>query len=174
MSIVGRWGRNYSDGQWAADIASINSFIADEKSDVKKYSYAATTLKNPEAKKLSLQLATEEMKHATRWEDLKAKLEAAQTSISYSDFFDLVQALEKLLANLPEVSLMGTQYFPLMLSRPICIAKELLRAVIKKNLDMLVDNPHILKEIELLQKDMENLKHDLKFARVRGERVQWP
>jgi len=92
---------------------------------------------------------------------------------TYQDFFERVESLERQLADLPEVSLMGAQYFPLMLSRPICMMKELLRAVTRKNLDMLVDNQHILEEIRFLQKDMENLKRDLKIARERGEKVQW-
>jgi hypothetical protein len=90
----------------------------------------------------------------------------------YLRLLDRIKQLEGEIKGLPEISLMGAQYFPLMLSRPICMQKELLKAASTLNLDILPNNIHINEEINLLQKDMTNLGHDLKLARKRGEKVK--
>lgn len=90
----------------------------------------------------------------------------------YLTFWERVEELERGLKDLPEIAVLGTQYFPLMLSRPICIEKELLKAASRANLGMLVDNEHIREEIGLLQKDMQYLKEDFKLLHERREKVE--
>jgi hypothetical protein len=90
----------------------------------------------------------------------------------YLRYLEKFERLEKELVDLPEISLMGAQYFPLMLSRPICMQKELLKAASTLNLSMLPNNAHINEEIDLLKKDMANLGEDLRLARKRGEQVK--
>lgn len=100
--------------------------------------------------------------------------------MSYDEILAIFKELERKLKDLPEISLMGDQYFPLMISRPICIAKELLKWAItsietgdKNQLRWLVDNIHILEEMNLLKKDMDNLGKNLEIARVRVEPLQF-
>lgn len=59
-----------------ADIATITKFIEDEESDIRKYNDAATYMKNPESKALATHIAFGEMEHATKWKDLKIKLQS--------------------------------------------------------------------------------------------------
>ena len=88
----------------------------------------------------------------------------------YLTFFEDVEQLEQKLAGLPEMSLEATQYFPLILSRPICIENELLKWSDPEKWHWLVDNEHITEEIGLLQKDLRLLKEALETTRRTGEK----
>ena len=94
----------------------------------------------------------------------------------YTKMLSDFESLERRLAILKEIDLLGTQYFPKLLSYPICIAKELLKWAIKtmrfndlRQLEYLTDNPHIQEEIDVLQKVLRELKEDLTEAKARGE-----
>lgn len=95
----------------------------------------------------------------------------------YARVLSEFEDLERRLAMLKEIDLLGAQYFPKLLSYPICIAKELLKYAIRamrtgdlRQLQYLVDNAHIHEEIDILQKVLDrNLKEDLKSAEARGE-----
>ena len=89
----------------------------------------------------------------------------------YLRYLEKVEGLERELKNLPDVSLLGTQYFPLMLSRPICIMKELLKGATTLRLHILPVNEHISEEIGLIEKDQEHLGSDLKQMRLRREKI---
>ena len=100
----------------------------------------------------------------------------ARKEISYDEVLEAFEQIERQLRNMPEIELLGAQYFPRLLSYPICIAKELLkwarkavRTGDKKELRWLIDNPHINEEIRGLQKTLENLEGDYAEARRRGE-----
>lgn len=88
----------------------------------------------------------------------------------YLEFFEEVEQLEHKLPDLPEIYLQATQIFPLVLSRPICIEKELLKWSHPDKWNWLVDNAHIAEEIGLLQKDLRILKEALETARRTGEK----
>lgn len=84
----------------------------------------------------------------------------------YLRFLEKVEVLERELATLPELSLLGGSYFPPLLGYPICILKELVKwahSALKrgdvKQLRWLVDNEHIAEEIRLLQKVLKDLGH---------------
>lgn len=88
----------------------------------------------------------------------------------YLTFLEKVEKLEGEFKKLPEIAVLGAQYFPLMLTRPICMEKELLKAASTLNLSMLPNNQHVNEEIDLLRKDMELLGEDLRLMRARGEK----
>lgn len=85
----------------------------------------------------------------------------------YLEFFEEVERLEAKLQDLPEISAIGTQFFPLMLSRPICILKELCKGASPENLWILPNNLHINEEL-----DLEIVGHDLRIMRARKEKVK--
>lgn len=89
----------------------------------------------------------------------------------YLAFLEKVEKLESEFKQLPEIAVLGAQYFPLMLTRPICMEKELLKAASTLNLNMLPNNAHINEEIDLLRKDMRLVEEDLKLMRLRGEKI---
>ena len=101
---------------------------------------------------------------------------ALYKEISYDEVLEAFEQIEHQLKRMPEIELLGAQYFPRLLSYPLCIAKELLKWAIKavrtgdkKELRWLIDNPHINEEVRGLQKTLENLERDYVEARKRGE-----
>jgi len=96
--------------------------------------------------------------------------------VSYDEILEAFEQIERQLKYIPEIELLGGQYFPALLTYPICIAKELLKWATKvihtsdkKQLEWLIDNPHIIEEIRGLQRTLENLERDYAEARRRGE-----
>jgi len=87
----------------------------------------------------------------------------------YLEFLERYEQLERELKELPVVGPFGVNYAQLMLSRTICMAKEICKWAMKGDYHWLVDNQHILEEVSLLQKDMENLKHDVKVEKERKQ-----
>ncbi|MEM2446109.1 MAG: hypothetical protein QW734_05580 [Candidatus Bathyarchaeia archaeon] len=90
----------------------------------------------------------------------------------YEEVYRDLAAVERKIMRLPRISIVDTEYLPYMLTRPICIAKEIAKWGRIANLEWLVDNAHILQEMELLQHDMENLKRDWVIAKERREEVK--
>lgn len=94
----------------------------------------------------------------------------------YRKVREMFEAIEKEFASLPEIALLGGEYFPQLLSYPVCIAKELLKYAIFaleggdiKQLRWLYHNQHIEEEKRLLQKVLEDLNRDLEIAKSRGK-----
>jgi len=90
----------------------------------------------------------------------------------YEEVYKDLANLEKKILRLPQISIVDTEYLPLMLTRPICMAKEMAKYGSQSNLEYLVGNAHILQEMDLLQHDMENLEKDWKIAEERKESVR--
>lgn len=88
-----------------------------------------------------------------------------QKPYSYWDYFADLEKLEKKALQLPKLCSRGTEIFPLILSRQICVSKELVKLHKPERWQYIPNNNHVMEELGLLKRDIEIIGEEIAARR---------
>jgi len=86
---------------------------------------------------------------------------------AFLELLEKFEEIEKGLKYLPEVRVADSDYGWSLIAPVICMGKELSKLLAYNYLYAIPNNPHVMEEIELLQKIMRNLEEDLRVEKLR-------
>jgi len=98
---------------------------------------------------------------------IKRSPELNRQKEAFLELLGKFEEIEKSLKYLPEVRVADSDYGWSLIAPVICMGKELSKLLAYNYLYAIPNNPHVMEEIELLQKIMRNLEEDLRVEKLR-------